>query len=286
MGNKINPLGLRLGINKTASVRWYANTKNYPKMIGQDEAIRALVMKEVGHSGISRIEIDRAATNVSVTIYSAKPGVVIGKGGEAIKDLRQKLEKVIKGGTVAVNVTEVQNANTNATLIAQRVAEQIERRFAFRRAMKQAVQRTMESGAQGVKVRCSGRLGGAEQARPEQYMEGRVPLQTLRADIDYGTAEASTTYGILGIKAWVFNGEIVGDQRRRAAVLPRTRRDEDKDKNRGRRRRPQGRPGGDRGRGGPGGPGGGDRGGRPGGDRGPRPGGSRPGGGGPSRPRN
>jgi small subunit ribosomal protein S3 len=286
MGNKINPLGLRLGINKTASVRWYANTKNYPKMIGQDEAIRALVMKEVGHSGISRIEIDRAATNVSVTIYSAKPGVVIGKGGEAIKDLRQKLEKVIKGGTVAVNVTEVQNANTNATLIAQRVAEQIERRFAFRRAMKQAVQRTMESGAQGVKVRCSGRLGGAEQARPEQYMEGRVPLQTLRADIDYGTAEASTTYGILGIKAWVFNGEIVGDQRRRAAVLPRTRRDEDKDKNRGRRRRPQGRPGGDRGRGGPGGPGGGDRGGRPGSDRGPRPGGSRPGGGGPSRPRN
>jgi small subunit ribosomal protein S3 len=283
MGNKINPLGLRLGINKTASVRWYANTKNYPKMIGQDEAIRALVMKEVGHSGISRIEIDRAATNVSVTIYSAKPGVVIGKGGEAIKDLRQKLEKTIKGGTVAVNVTEVQNANTNATLIAQRVAEQIERRFAFRRAMKQAVQRTMESGAQGVKVRCSGRLGGAEQARPEQYMEGRVPLQTLRADIDYGTAEASTTYGILGIKAWVFNGEIVGDQRRRAAVLPRTRRDEDRDKNRGRRRRPQGRPG-DRGRGGPGGPGGGDRGGRPGGDRGPRPSGPRPGG--PSRPRN
>lgn len=283
MGNKINPLGLRLGINKTASVRWYANTKNYPKMIGQDEAIRALVMKEVGHSGISRIEIDRAATNVSVTIYSAKPGVVIGKGGEAIKELRLKLEKTIKGGTVAVNVTEVQNANTNATLIAQRVAEQIERRFAFRRAMKQAVQRTMESGAQGVKVRVSGRLGGAEQARPEQYMEGRVPLQTLRADIDYGTAEASTTYGILGIKTWVFNGEIVGDQRRRAAVLPRTRRDEDKDKNRGRRRRPQGRPGGDRGRGGPGGPGGGDRGGRPGGDRGPRSGGPRPSG--PSRPR-
>ncbi len=283
MGNKINPLGLRLGINKTASVRWYANKKNYSKLIGQDEAIRALVMKEVGHSGISRIEIDRAATNVSVTIRSAKPGVVIGKGGEAIKDLRQKLEKVIKGGTVAVNVTETESANTNATLIAQRVAEQIERRFAFRRALKQAVQRTMESGAQGVKVRISGRLGGAEQARPEWAAEGRVPLQTLRADIDYGTAEASTTYGILGIKAWVFNGEIVGDQRRRAAVLPRTRKEEDKDKNRNRRRRPGGRPGGDRGRGGPGGPGGGDRGGRPGGDRGPRPGGPRPGG--PSRPR-
>jgi small subunit ribosomal protein S3 len=280
MGNKINPLGLRIGINKTASVRWYANKKNYSKLIAQDEAIRALVMKEAGSSGIARIEIDRAATNVSVTIYSAKPGVVIGKGGEAIKDLRLKLERTIKGGTVAVNVTEVPNANTNATLIAQRVAEQIERRFAFRRALKQAVQRTMESGAQGVKVRISGRLGGAEQARPEWAADGRVPLQTLRADIDYGTAEASTTYGILGIKAWVFNGEIVGDQRRRAAVLPRTRKDDDKDKNRNRRRRPGGRPGGDRG-GRPGGPGG-DRGGRPGGG-GPRPGGSRPGG--PSRPR-
>jgi small subunit ribosomal protein S3 len=264
MGNKINPLGLRIGINKTASVRWYANAKNYPKLIAQDEMIRALVMKEAGSSGIARIEIDRAATNVSVTIYSAKPGVVIGKGGEAIKDLRMKLERTIKGGTVAVNVTEVPNANTNATLIAQRVAEQIERRFAFRRALKQAVQRTMESGAQGVKVRISGRLGGAEQARPEWAADGRVPLQTLRADID---------------KAWVFNGEIVGDQRRRAAVLPRTRKDDDKDKNRNRRRRPGGRPGGDRG-GRPGGPGG-DRGGRPGG--GPRPGGSRPGG--PSRPR-
>jgi small subunit ribosomal protein S3 len=283
MGNKINPLGLRLGINKTASVRWYASKKNYPKLIAQDEAIRALVMKEAGSSGIARIEIDRAATNISVTIYSAKPGVVIGKGGEAIKELRLKLERSIKGGTVAVNVSEVPNANTNATLIAQRVAEQIERRFAFRRALKQAVQRTMESGAQGVKVRISGRLGGAEQARPEWAAEGRVPLQTLRADIDYGTAEASTTYGILGIKAWVFNGEIVGDQRRRAAILPRTRKEEDKDKNRNRRRRPGGRPGGDRGRGGPGGPGGGDRGGRPGGGGGPRPGGSRPGG--PSRPR-
>jgi small subunit ribosomal protein S3 len=237
MGNKINPLGLRIGVNKTASVRWYANTKKYPALIGQDEKIREVVMKEVGHSGIARIEIERAAHNVNVTIFSAKPGVVIGKGGEAIKDLRNKLEKRI-GGTVGVNVQEAPNANTNAMLIAQRVAEQLERRFAFRRAMKQAVQRTMESGAQGVKVRCSGRLGGAEQARPEQYMEGRVPLQTLRADIDYGTAEASTTYGIIGIKAWVFNGEIVGDQRRRAAMLPRSRPKDDEAK-KGKRRRPQ-----------------------------------------------
>jgi small subunit ribosomal protein S3 len=237
MGNKINPLGLRIGVNKSASVRWYANTKKYPALIGQDEKIREVVMKEVGHSGIARIEIERAAHNVNVTISSAKPGVVIGKGGEAIKELRNKLEKEI-GGTVGVNVQEAPNANTNAMLIAQRVAEQLERRFAFRRAMKQAVQRTMESGAQGVKVRCSGRLGGAEQARPEQYMEGRVPLQTLRADIDYGTAEASTTYGIIGIKAWVFNGEIVGDQRRRAAMLPRSRPKDDEAK-KGKRRRPQ-----------------------------------------------
>jgi small subunit ribosomal protein S3 len=237
MGNKINPLGLRIGVNKTASVRWYANPKKYPALIGQDEKIREVVMKEVGHSGIARIEIERAAHNVNVTISSAKPGVVIGKGGEEIKRLRSILEKSI-GGTVGVNVQEASNANTNAMLIAQRVAEQLERRFAFRRAMKQAVQRTMESGAQGVKVRCSGRLGGAEQARPEQYMEGRVPLQTLRADIDYGTAEASTTYGIIGIKAWVFNGEIVGDQRRRAAMLPRSRPKDDEAK-KGKRRRPQ-----------------------------------------------
>src|SRR5690606_5272293 len=142
-----------------------------------------------------------AAHNVNVTIHTAKPGVVIGRGGESIKLLRSKLGKFI-GGNVAVNVQEVPNPNTNAALIAQRIAEQLERRFAFRRAMKQAVQRTMESGARGVKVRCSGRLGGSEQARPEWYSEGRVPLQTLRADIDYGTAEASTTYGIIGVKAW------------------------------------------------------------------------------------
>jgi small subunit ribosomal protein S3 len=239
MGNKINPLGLRLGINKQASVRWYAKSKKYPQLIGQDERIREVVMKEVGHSGVARIEIERAAHNVTVTIFSAKPGVVIGKGGEAIKDLRNKLEKRI-GGTVGVNVQEAPNSNTNAMLIAQRVAEQLERRFAFRRAMKQAVQRTMESGAQGIKVRCSGRLGGSEQARPEQYFEGRVPLQTLRADIDYGTAEAKTTYGIIGIKTWVFNGEIVGDQRRRAAMLPRTRPKDDENK-KNKRRRPQAR---------------------------------------------
>ena len=255
MGNKINPLGFRLGVNKTPTARWYARPEDYPRLVAEDQLIRKIIEKEVGHAGNARIDIERAAHNVNITIHTAKPGVVIGRGGESIKELRAKLDAALPG-TIAVNVLEVPNANTNATLIAQRIAEQLERRFAFRRAMKQAVQRTMESGAQGVKIRCSGRLGGIEQARPEWYSDGRVPLQTLRADIDYGTAEARTTYGIIGVKAWVFNGELVGDKQRRAAVLPRTRRDDDKQRRRRRpqaRRRPEGREGrnerGERGRG-------------------------------------
>lgn len=236
MGNKINPRGLRLGINKNSSANWYANPKTYPKLLAEDERIRNAIFQDVGRAGISRIDIDRAAHNVNVTIHTAKPGVVIGRGGESIKALRTRLDGSIDG-TVAVNVQEVPNANTNAVLVAQRIAEQLERRFAFRRAMKQAVQRTMESGAKGVKIRCSGRLGGAEQARPEWYSDGRVPLQTLRADIDYGTAEANTTYGVIGVKAWVFHGEIVGDRQRRAAVLPRAPKDDERRK----RRRPQAR---------------------------------------------
>ena len=245
MGNKINPVGFRLGVNKTASAKWYANTKTYPKLLAEDELIRKTVLADVGHSGVSRVDIERAAHNINVTIHTAKPGVVIGRGGESIKVLRGKLDGVIDG-TVAVNVQEVPNPNTNGALIAQRIAEQLERRFAFRRAMKQAIQRTMESGALGVKIRCSGRLGGSEQARPESYMDGRVPLQTIRADIDYGTARASTTYGVIGIKAWVFHGAIVGDKQRRAANLPRPRQDEDKNRRRRRpqaRRRPEGGPG-------------------------------------------
>jgi len=247
MGNKINPRGLRLGINQVASARWYANTKDYPRLLAQDDRIRDIIESDGGHSGIARIDIERAAHNVNITIHTAKPGVVIGRGGESIKVLRQKLTDAIPG-TIAVNVQEVPNPNTNAALIAQRLSEQLERRFAFRRAMKQAVQRTMESGAKGVKIRCSGRLGGSEQARPDWYSDGRVPLQTLRADIDYGTAEAHTTYGVIGVKVWVFHGEVVGDRQRRAAVIPRPRQDED----RRRRRRPAARRRGDR-------PGGGGR---------------------------
>lgn len=244
MGNKINPLGFRLGVNKQSSARWYAGTKTYPKLLQEDGAIRKVISEEAGRAGISRIEIERAAHNVNVTIHTAKPGVVIGRGGDAIKALRAKLDSVVDG-TVAVNVQEVGNPNIVAPLVAQRIAEQLERRFAFRRAMKQAVQRTMESGARGVKVRCSGRLGGAEQARAEWYADGRVPLQTLRADIEYGTAEARTTYGIIGIKAYVFHGEIVGDRTRGRAVLPRPRQEDDKRKTRRRpaARRREGAPG-------------------------------------------
>ena len=233
MGNKINPLGFRLGVNKVASARWYAGTADYPRLLEEDELIRRLIHKDVGHAGIARIDIERAAHNLNITIFTAKPGVVIGRGGESIKALRAQLDAKIEG-TIAVNVQEVPNANTNGALVAQRIRDQLERRFAFRRAMKQAVQRTMESGAKGVKIRCSGRLGGSEQARPEWYSDGRVPLQTLRADIDYGTAEAKTAQGIVGVKAWVFHGEIVGDKQRQAAVLPRARRDDDRQK----RRRP------------------------------------------------
>lgn len=236
MGNKINPLGFRLGVNKTASAHWYADGERYPQLLVEDSLIRDAIMADVGHAGIARIDIARAAHNININIHTAKPGVVIGRGGESIKALRAKLDGKIEG-TIAVNVQEVPNSNTNAALVAQRISEQLVRRFAFRRAMKQAVQRTMESGAKGVKIRCSGRLGGSEQARPEWYADGRVPLQTLRADIDYGTAEAMTTYGIIGVKVWVFHGEILDAKQKRAAVLPRVKDDDDRRK----RRKPQAR---------------------------------------------
>ncbi len=210
MGNKINPNGFRLGITRGWNSRWYAGKKTYSKLLAEDEKIRNLVGKQLSAAGLARIEIERAGQQVNVIISAAKPGIVIGKGGDSIKKLRTDIEKLVSAGTVAVNVAEIPNPNTSAPLVALRVAEQIERRFAFRRAMKQAAQRVMESGARGVKVVLSGRLGGAEQARTEKVLEGRVPLHTLRADIDYGTALARTSYGIIGIKVLVFNGEIIG----------------------------------------------------------------------------
>ncbi len=237
MGNKVNPLGFRLGIIKEPSARWYANFKDYPRYLAEDGLIRELIQKEVGHSGIERISIERAAQSISVTVRTAKPGVVIGRGGETIKALRSQLEKSISGSNISLNVQEVPNPNISGQLIAVKVAEQLERRFQFRRAMQQAIQRAMESGAQGCKIRCSGRLNGAEQARAEHFSDGRVPLQTIRADIDYGTAEAATQYGKIGVKAWVFHGEVVGDKQRSAATISSKSR-EDVKKNK-RRRRPQ-----------------------------------------------
>ncbi|WP_036218456.1 30S ribosomal protein S3, partial [Calidithermus chliarophilus] len=223
MGNKINPVGLRLGITREFESRWYAGKKTYAKTIVEDRKIRAQIERELRPAGLARIDIERAADNVAVTVYAAKPGVVIGRGGETIKRLRESLQKQFPGKTVALNVQEVGNPNLSAPLVAQRVAEQIERRFAVRRSIKQAVQRVRESGAQGAKIVVSGRIGGAEQARVEWAAEGRVPLHTLRANIDYGTARAETTYGSLGVKAYVFMGEVIGGKRVGAVPAPTPR---------------------------------------------------------------
>lgn len=220
MGNKINPVGLRLGITREWESRWYAGKKDYSKLLIQDRQIRSLIEKELAPAGLARIDIERAADNVAVTVYAAKPGVVIGRGGETIKRLRETLQNKFPGKTVALNVQEVGNPNLSAPLVAQRVAEQIERRFAVRRAIKQAVQRIRESGALGAKIVVSGRIGGAEQARIEWAAEGRVPLHTLRANLDYGTARAETTYGSLGVKVYVFMGEQIGSKKAAAAARP------------------------------------------------------------------
>lgn len=242
MGNKINPLGFRLGITRDWSSRWYAGKKDYARLLVQDGKIRQLVGKTLKDAGLAKVEIERAGQQINVIISAAKPGVVIGRGGEQIKRIRESIERMVGGVNVAVNVAEIPNANLCAPLVALRIAEQIERRFAFRRAMKQAAQRVMESGARGIKIILSGRLGGAEQARQEKVLEGRVPLHTLRADIDYGTALAKTTYGIIGIKVLVFNGEKIGKSEVRVAPAAKPKSDDRGDRGGDRnRRRPQSR---------------------------------------------
>jgi len=230
MGNKIHPIGFRLGITRDWESRWYAGKKQYRQLLLEDQKIRDYLAKELYPAGLARVDIERAADNVAVSVHVAKPGVVIGRGGEKIKVLRDALAK-LTGKNVALNVQEIHNPNLSAPLVAQRVAEQIERRFAVRRAIKQAVQRVMESGAKGAKVIVSGRIGGAEQARTEWAAEGRVPLQTLRANIDYGFALARTTYGVLGVKAYVFLGEVIGGQKVKRPEAPKA-------EERPRRRRP------------------------------------------------
>jgi len=211
MGQKTHPIGFRLGVTKTWNSHWYAPKGTYQKQVHEDSFIRKEIKNRLGHTGVSRIEIDRAAGKVTINIYTARPGLVIGKKGAGIDALRLDLQKKTKDD-VTVNIKEVRKAEIDAQLVAENVAQQLIRRIAFRRAMKKAVQSALKLGAQGIRIQCAGRLGGAELARREWYREGRVPLHTLRADIDYGFAEAKTTYGIIGIKTWIYKGDIIGDE--------------------------------------------------------------------------
>ncbi len=207
MGQKVNPIGLRLGINRTWDSRWYAG-KNYASLLHEDMKIRNFVRKRLAQAGVSRVVIERPARKARVTVHTARPGVVIGKKGADIEKLRQELAKITKSD-VHVNIVEVRKPEIDAQLVAENIAQQLERRVSSRRAMKRAVQSAMRLGAQGIRINCGGRLGGAEIARTVWYREGRVPLHTLRAHVDYGMAEAKTTYGICGVKVWIYKGDIL-----------------------------------------------------------------------------
>jgi len=208
MGQKVSPVGLRLGINRTWDSRWYAEGREYGRLLHEDIAIREMLMKELKQAAVSKIVIERPHKKCRVTIHSARPGVVIGKKGADIERLRRKVA-AMTDSEVHLNIVEVRKPEVDATLVAASIAQQLERRIAFRRAMKRAVQTAMRMGAGGIRINCGGRLGGAEIARTEWYREGRVPLHTLRADIDYGTATAHTAYGSCGVKVWIFKGEIL-----------------------------------------------------------------------------
>jgi len=210
MGQKVNPIGIRLGITRDWSSKWYAATRNFPAFVYTDFTVRELLKKKLAEASVSRIQIERAARKVNITIHTARPGVVIGKKGEDIEKLRGEAAKLMKMPTadVRINISEIRKPELDALLIAESIAQQLERRVMFRRAMKRAVTNTMRIGALGIKIRLSGRLNGAEIARTEWVREGRIPLHTFRADIDYGLAEAKTTYGIIGVKVWVFKGEV------------------------------------------------------------------------------
>lgn len=210
MGQKVHPIGFRVGIYKDWSSRWYGE-KDYAKFLHEDIRVRKFVKEKLKHAGISKIGIERTANNMRLVIHTAKPGIVIGKKGSEIDVLKKDIAK-FAGRAVDVDIQEVRRPDTDAQLVAENIALQMERRVAFRRAMKKAVTTTLKLGAKGIKVMCAGRLGGAEIARREWYREGRVPLHTLRADIDYGFAEALTTYGIIGVKVWIFKGEIMPNE--------------------------------------------------------------------------
>ena len=216
MGQKINPTGFRLATNKDWSSRWYSNSKNFAVLLNNDIKVREFLNKKLVNAAVSRILIERPAKNAKITIFSARPGIVIGKKGEDIESLRSSIQDLM-GIPVQLNIEEVRKPEIDATLVAQSIAQQLEKRVMFRRAMKRAMQNAMRLGAQGIKIMSSGRLNGIEIARSEWYREGRVPLHTLRADVDYGTARAQTQYGIIGVKVWIFKGEIFEDP-----TLPKT----------------------------------------------------------------
>jgi len=218
MGQKINPIGFRLAVNRNWSSRWYANSRQFPAMLAEDIKVRDFLKKKLAHASVGRVLIERPAKDARITIFSARPGVVIGKKGEEIESLKAELRRLMGVQQVHVNIEEIRKPEIDAQLIADSIAQQLEKRIMFRRAMKRAMQNAMRLGAQGIKIMSAGRLNGIEIARTEWYREGRVPLHTLRADIDYGFGEAKTTYGVIGIKVWVYKGEIVAKVEAQAAA--------------------------------------------------------------------
>jgi small subunit ribosomal protein S3 len=221
MGQKVHPIGMRLGIVKDWSSRWYASSKDFANTLCSDIKVREYLQEKLAAAGISRIQIDRPARNAKITVYTARPGIIIGKSGKEVETLRDEINKILNV-PVHVSIEEVRKPELDAKLVAESIAQQLEKRVMFRRAMKRAVTTAMRLGAKGIKICVSGRLGGAEIARSEWYREGRVPLHTLRADIDYGTAEAFTTYGVIGVKVWIFKGEIIGDKEQAEAGTEKT----------------------------------------------------------------
>ena len=213
MGQKVNPYGFRLGFNKTWHSRWFAG-KNYAETLHRDLKLRDDLKKRLSHAGVSEIDIERTANKMRINIYTSRPGIIIGRKGAEVDKLRDELQKLVNG-EVYINIQEIQRPELDAQLVAENIATQLERRIAFRRAMKKAMTTAMKFGAKGIRVRCAGRLGGAEMGRVDGYREGRVPLHTLRADVDYGQAEARTTYGTIGVKVWIFKGEVLQRKARR-----------------------------------------------------------------------
>lgn len=209
MGQKVNPKGYRVGVIKEWDSKWFADKKDFSDLLVEDVKIREFIKKQAYEAGIADIEIERAVNNLKITIFTGKPGMVIGRGGAGVEELKSKLEKIAPGKRIIINVEEIKYQDLSAQLVAENIANQLENRIAFRRAMKQSIQRTMRAGAKGIKTMVSGRLGGADMARSEGYSEGTIPLQTLRANIDYGFAEADTEYGKIGCKVWIYKGEVL-----------------------------------------------------------------------------